>query len=131
MNTKTDEPGNGDPNTLESKAGDEFGIPAKSGDGERDALRVLAENIANLEKELEAEKDNRNEERLYWLFGAFIPVNAVLYLALQDMAPFALLFVFQLTVLLAMAKKFGHDWAVQAIGGFLNWVASIFRKKTD
>ncbi len=106
---------------------DAFSTPEGGGDLQR-TIQVLSENIGRLENDLTTEKDNRNEERLYWLLGIFIPLNITIHHSVESFGVFSLLFFFQLVVLLNLAKKFGHEWAVQALGTMLKWFTQVFQR---
>lgn len=110
------------PNQQRDEDDFQFGLPSEDGDEDDSSIHIFANTIAQLQDELQKVKDDRNEERLYWLFAGFLPVNVIIYIALENWIPFILLFIFQLFVMLGLARKFGHEWAEQTIGSVLNFI---------
>jgi len=49
-------------------------------------LQVLAENVAQLEKDLDAEREGRHEERFYWICGVAFLLD-ILAIKLIDSFP--------------------------------------------
>ena len=117
MNTGSESPAK---KPSQQPDGDTFGVPEPSnGSG----LPMLADNIARLEIDLDSEKEERKEERFYWICLAAFLLDIMAYQAMGSWFPFLLLFMFQLVVLVGVAQKLGVDWAVQGIGWLLHWVS--------
>lgn len=90
-------------------------------------VEQLSENIARLERDLSAERDARREDKFYTFCAAIVPVNVIIYTALEAWFPFFVLFVFQIVMLWGYAKHLGVDWAVQSLGWFLHWLSTRFK----
>ena len=115
MNTKDDEKkAQGEP--LDD---DVFAPPSIDEDG---SFSVLTSVIAEMQQELVDEKDQRKEERFYWIGVCYILGMALLYIAVGNFAVFSILFLFGCIVLMGVANRLGVDWAVRLIGGLMAWV---------
>lgn len=90
---------------------------------------TLSDNIARLETDLDAEKEERKEERFYWICVSAFLIDVIIYSSIGSFWGFILLFMFQLIVLIEIAQKLGVDWAVQMMGWLLHWIAE--RGKLD
>lgn len=117
MNTET---GPNRPSQLPQLDDDAFSVPEPSnGSG----LPTLADNIAKLETDLDAERDERKEERFHWICAMAFMLDIIAYQVMGSFPAFLLVFMFQLVFLVGVAKKLGVDWAVQGIGGLLHWIS--------
>ncbi|WP_116082058.1 hypothetical protein [Tropicimonas sp. IMCC34011] len=84
----------------------------------------LMENIAKLETDLDAEKEERREERFYWICGVAISFDVIAIQAVSGSWLFAPVFMLQLILLVGIAQRLGVDWAVQMIGALFHWMTS-------
>lgn len=100
--------------TLPDKGG--FSVPSSGG--------ALAENVAKLESDLAAEREERCEERFIWIALCYILGSALLYVAIQSILVFMVLFLLGLIVLVGIAKRLGVDWAVQGVGWLMHWIST-------
>lgn len=99
-------------------AGVGFNVPAPAGQ--------LAANIAKLESDLASEKEERCEERFIWIAVCYIMGSALLYIAIQSVIVFMVLFLLGLIVLVGIARRLGVDWAVQGVGWLMHWISTQF-----
>ena len=69
--------------------------------------------IAELEEELEKERDKRNEQKFYWLASVFFLLDVLKFEEWHWMVSLAFL-LFQVTILIVLAKKWGvEEFALQ------------------
>jgi hypothetical protein len=115
MNIETESP----PSSPPVKP-DTFDLPASPDPEER---AVLSSNIAKLQDDLDQERDERKEERFHWICVAAFLLDIVAYGALDSFWPFLVLFMFQLIVLVGIARRLGVDWAVHGFGWLLFWIS--------
>ena len=78
--------------------------------------RQFGENINKLETDLQEEKDQRKEERFYWIFVCILAVDAMLLLGGVNWFGFLVFCLFQFVFLMIMAHRLGVDWAVKRLG---------------
>lgn len=84
----------------------------------------LMKNIAQLEGDLDSEKEERKEERFLWVLAIAVLIAIIAAQAINAFWPFLLIFLLMLIGLLGFAKKMGVDWAVQLLGWLLNWITN-------
>ena len=92
-----------------------------------DADNTLADKIAELEKQLEAEKDRRREDRFVALVIFMILMTALLLDQAQNSMVVVVVFVLELIILIAISKRLG----IQQIAGILDRLLDNFAKKSD
>lgn len=112
------------PAQAQPEVTDAFDVPAPV---EHDGSGKLADNIARLETDLDAERDGRKEERFYWICLSAFLLDPLVYRGVDNFPAFIIIFMFQLVVLIGLAHKLGVDWAVKGLGDFLNFIKSGFR----
>jgi hypothetical protein len=77
---------------------------------ERSAVPTkLDETAASLERLLQAERDNRNQERFFWIFGLSILSDVVIFKALDHWAYSIPIFLLQVIFLIGLAAWMGVD----------------------
>lgn len=86
-------------------------------------LSTLSGNIAELERSLDTEKEERLEERFRWVVVTSILFDVIAATALDSSFLFIPIFMLQLIALIAFAKAYGVDWAEQLIGQLLHRVS--------
>lgn len=114
---------------LPDEETDIFEPPLGLSESERKSVDVLSETIAKLEQDLAREKDERNEERFYWLLGGFLLFNLLSWVVFEHIGVWSVFFILQVAVLWGLAGKFGHEWAVLSLGRFLRWLERLGSKK--
>jgi hypothetical protein len=87
----------------------------------------LSEKIAELEKQLEAERDCRREDRFVSLVIILILLDIVLLDQAQSAAVVIVVFVLELLFLIVVAKRLG----VEQIAGILDKLLGHFAKKSE
>lgn len=102
-----------------SEQPDFIGIPEKKGAVTSD-VAALSNNIARLETELDAEREQRLEERFRWVCVMSLVLDVLAVSALDSSWLFLPIFMLQLIVMIGFAKAYGVDWAEQLIGQLLH-----------
>lgn len=100
------------------------GLVKLYGEGEPDPL---SEKIESLEKQLEAERDCRREDRFLALIIIVIVLDIWMLDKVQNIAVPLIVFVLELMFFLAVAKRMG----IQQIAGILDSVLSHFARRPD
>lgn len=116
MSSRTERPAK----EIEEGSADVFDTPSNGG-GE--AYEKLIEKADQLEEGLASEKDERREERFYWILSVALLLNVLFAKFLQNNVAFITLFVIQLFFLAAVARKLGVDWVVEATDRSAKWVS--------
>lgn len=84
--------------------------------------------IAELETELQTEKDRRRRDHYYWIFGAIVAINLFQFPAMQHgLAIFGILML-ELIVLIVAGKALGMDDVVVLLNKA--W-SGLLRRKDD
>ncbi|MDB6181151.1 hypothetical protein [Paracoccus fistulariae] len=83
-------------------------------------VAALSNNIARLETELDAEREQRLEERFRWICAMSLVLDVLAVSALDGSWLFVPIFMLQLIVMIGFAKAYGVDWAEQLIGQLLH-----------
>lgn len=94
-------------------------------------ISALSDNIAHLETSLDAEKEERLEERFRWVCVTSLLLDVIAVAALDGSWLFLPIFMLQLIALIGFAKAYGVDWAEQLIGKLLHWVSEWGKHKGD
>ena len=108
-------------------------VPPTSGSSDLDILFAsgsdpgLSDKIAELEKQLEAERDFRREDRFVALVITLILLDIVLLDQAQSAAVVIVVFVLELIFLIVVAKRLG----VEQIAGILDRILGHFAKKAE
>ena len=87
---------------------------------------ALTAKIDALEKELEAERDCRREDRFVGLVIVMALID-IIVLSGESASVSVIVFIFELVVLLVIAKRMG----VEQIAGILDRILSYFAKKNS
>jgi hypothetical protein len=77
--------------------------------------KALVESNALLQSNLASERDERLEERFYWVLVVTILFDVIAISAIDSSSLFILIFVLQLVALFGFANMCGVDWAVRFI----------------
>ena len=102
--------------------------PAISGEVLPSEIAALANNIARLESRLDAEREERLEERFRWVCAATVLFDVVAVVAMDGSLLFLPIFMMQLIATLGYAKSCGVDWAEQLIGQLIHIVSERLKK---
>lgn len=84
---------------------------------------VLANQVAALEEQLAAEKDGRNEDRFIALIIIFVLVDIALLNNASNFAVPLIALIFELIVLLILAKRMGSEEVVQMLDKIIHSVS--------
>ena len=82
----------------------------------------IVEKIERLENEISTAKDQRLEERFYWICATVFLANVIFAKFLDNIPLFFILLMAQLFMLAGLAKRLGVDWAVEAIERICHWL---------
>lgn len=88
-------------------------------------ITALTNNIARLETSLDAEREERLEERFTWVCAVSILLDIIAVSAIEGSWLFVPIFMLQLVLLIGYAQKCGVDWAVQMLGWLLHKVSNL------
>ena len=88
-------------------------------------ISSLTNNIARLETSLNAEQEDRLEERFTWVCAVALLLDVLAISAMDGSWLFLPIFMLQLVILIGYAQKCGVDWAVQLLAWLLHKVSSI------
>lgn len=90
----------------------EWSVPAtKPLDGEvLDANPSATDNVAaQLESDLQQERDSRREERFYWIFALVVVANVPIFGSMPSIAALVATFLLELVLLIGLADWLGVD----------------------
>ncbi|AUQ51100.1 hypothetical protein PhaeoP83_02851 [Phaeobacter inhibens] len=96
----------------------------------RNDVVMLSANVARLETSLDAEKEERLEERFRWVVVTSILFDVIAISSVDGSWLFVPIFMLQLIVLIGFAKAYGVDWAERLIGQLLHWVSEWAKGKS-
>lgn len=103
-------------------------VPSVSGEILPKETTALTDNIARLESRLDAEREERLEERFRWVCATSILFDVVAVVAMNGSWLFLPIFMLQLIATIGYAKACGVDWAEQLIGQLLHIIEERLRK---
>ncbi len=115
------------PEELPSLSAEPTGLFFESDDPNSEKHTALMSNIHRLETDLDTEKEERKEERFYWVGLAALLLDAIIIQAIDGSWLFVLLFILEVILLLGLAQRWGVGWAVKSLGWFLHWISEDFR----
>ncbi len=99
---------------------DIFDLP---GEGDEYDIEQLVAKINQLETALSDAKDQRREERFYWIAASVAACNFLGAGILQNTTLSIVFIVISLMVLAGLARYCGVDWAVDAMERVLKWMS--------
>ena len=116
MNTETGLPQRHQGEPLDADA---FELPEpRNGSG----VSTLADAVAQLEDDLNTERDERKEERFRWICLSALLFDVIAFPVINHFGAFLLIFLFQTVIILGTAQRLGLDWAVKLLGSFYHWM---------
>lgn len=90
-----------------------------------------ADQVAELQKLLDAEKDARREERFLFIFIIVIMINFVLFNASENWGAPVALMILELLFLAFLAKRMGMEEVATLLDGVIGRVAKAISDKDD